>query len=236
MSVISVETVERAAGELVIAARDVVTPLARDRARDLGVTIRVGEPSRTPVQPAPLRPTHRETREPAGRRPAMKLDGLSLAAPTQLDAFSGALYRRGAPVHAELAPYAAACFADLPDRVHGRPRAAVIGAGHVGATTTLRLVESSLFDDVTMVDIVPGLAEGLALDIWHSSGLRGFTTRVIGSDDLSAVAGVDYIVMTAGKAVTVKSFLCFSGSRSPLSVIGRRMASLSSRKTRLAPK
>jgi malate dehydrogenase len=80
-----------------------------------------------------------------------------------------------------------------------RPRAAVIGAGHVGATTTLRLVETSLFEDVTMIDIVEGLAEGLALDMWHSAGLRGFTTKVKGSGDLSALAGVDYIVMTAGR-------------------------------------
>jgi malate dehydrogenase len=52
---------------------------------------------------------------------------------------------------------------------------------------------------VTMIDIVEGLAEGLALDMWHSAGLRGFTTQVRGASDLSALSGVDYVVMTAGR-------------------------------------
>ena len=83
--------------------------------------------------------------------------------------------------------------------VDSRPKAAVIGAGHVGAMTALRLAETSLFSRVMLVDIVPGLAAGLALDMWHSSGLRGFTTRIEGSTELSALQGADYIVMTAGR-------------------------------------
>jgi malate dehydrogenase len=123
----------------------------------------------------------------------------SVPAPTQLGAFSGAMYRRGAPLPALMAPGGVAPRETPRQMGKLRPRAAVIGAGHVGATTTLRLVETSLFEDVTMIDIVEGLAEGLALDMWHSSGLRGFTTQVKGATDLSALSGVDYIVMTAGR-------------------------------------
>ena len=65
--------------------------------------------------------------------------------------------------------------------------------------TALRLAEPSLFSRVTLIDIVPGLAAGLALDMWHSSGLRSFTTRIEGSTELSALQGADYIVMTAGR-------------------------------------
>jgi malate dehydrogenase len=65
--------------------------------------------------------------------------------------------------------------------------------------TALRLAETSLFSRVVLVDIVPGLAAGLALDMWHSSGLRGFTTRIEGSTDLSALEGASYVVMTAGR-------------------------------------
>jgi malate dehydrogenase len=65
--------------------------------------------------------------------------------------------------------------------------------------TALRLAETSLFSRVILTDIVPGLAAGLALDMWHSASLRGFTTRIEGSADLSAVAGADYIVVTAGR-------------------------------------
>ena len=71
-----------------------------------------------------------------------------------------------------------------------------------GAMTALRLAETSLFARVALVDIVPGLAAGLALDMWHSASLRGFTTRIEGGAELSAIAGADYIVVTAGTAAT----------------------------------
>jgi malate dehydrogenase len=201
MTVITAETVERASGELIVAKGDVITPLARDKAAELGITIRqatsnglVTTPPRhinvaqVSTNPTPLRSVP----------PAVPLQKGNVPATTQLGAFSGALYRRGAPLPSVMLPIAAS-RAVAPTNRTGRPRAAVIGAGHVGATTTLRLVETSLFEDVTMIDIVEGLAEGLALDMWHSAGLRGFTTRVKGASDLSALADVDYIVMTAGR-------------------------------------
>jgi len=200
MSVITAELVERAGLRLVIAKGDVVTPLARDRANELGVTIEVGtEVAPTPPSSLPV-PAVRPPTQPAiaASAPPVRpeLPRRSVEAPTQLDAFSGALYRRGAPLPAAMLP-----VPGVQPRVAavGRPKAAVVGAGHVGATTTLRLVETSLFSEVTMIDVVPGLAEGLALDMWHSAGLRGFDTRVEGSQELSALAGADYIVMTAGR-------------------------------------
>jgi malate dehydrogenase len=193
MTVITAESVERANGELVVAKGDVITPLARDRAAELGVTIRIAGAH---VQGSA---TSSAVRSTAMVAPVMMPKAGNVAAPTRLGAFSGAMYRRGAPLPAVMAPGGATAPA-AAHRMHGsRPRAAVIGAGHVGATTTLRLVETSLFEDVTMIDIVEGLAEGLALDMWHSAGLRGFTTRVKGASDLSALADVDYIVMTAGR-------------------------------------
>ena len=199
MTLITAETVERAQGELIVAKGDVITPLARDRAAELGIMIRQGDAA-TKVsgypRPASVAPSvaNAPTARPAPAVPvaAPVLQKGNVPATTQLGAFSGALYRRGAPVPSVMIPVGASAPTC-------RPRAAVIGAGHVGATTTLRLVETSLFEDVTMIDIVEGLAEGLALDMWHSAGLRGFTTRVTGASDLSALAGVDYIVMTAGR-------------------------------------
>jgi malate dehydrogenase len=202
MTVITAETVERAQGEVIVARGDVITPLARDRAAELGIIIRQGAAapaisasSRTAVVEPPL------ASSPAARPAALMamLQKGNLAAPTQLGAFSGALYRRGASLPSAMAPGGVVARTAAQSNRTARPRAAVIGAGHVGATTTLRLVETSLFEDVTMIDIVEGLAEGLALDMWHSAGLRGFTTKVKGSGDLSALAGVDYIVMTAGR-------------------------------------
>jgi malate dehydrogenase len=202
MTVITAETVERASGELIVAKGDVITPLARDKAAELGITIRQATSNGLVITPPRHINIAQRSASPTPPRsipPAMPLQKGTVPATTQLGAFSGALYRRGAPLPSVMAPITANSRAVASANRNGRPRAAVIGAGHVGATTTLRLVETSLFEDVTMIDIVEGLAEGLALDMWHSAGLRGFTTRVKGASDLSALADVDYIVMTAGR-------------------------------------
>jgi malate dehydrogenase len=180
LSVITAAEVEKAKGVLTVAAKDVVTPLARDRAKELGVRIeRAGEPTK----PSPSRAR--------GATPAPARAALPSPSATQ----SGALYRRGASVPSALS---AEPGVD-PSASDPRPVAAVIGAGHVGAMTALRLAEISLLSRIVLTDIVPGLAAGLALDMWHSASLRGFTTRIEGSADLSAIAGANYVVVTAGK-------------------------------------
>jgi len=192
MSVVSVVDVEKANGVLVIAARDILTPLAADRAKELNVRIeRAGDakesasPTVASVQPIvrPLKPAPTAAKSP------------TIESLIQPGALSGALYRRGAQVPPKMRVTNDAA----PKTQDDRPRAAVVGAGHVGAMTALRLAETSLFSRVVLVDIVPGLAAGLALDMWHSSGLRGFTTQIEGSTDLSALEGAGYVVMTAGR-------------------------------------
>ena len=192
MSVVSVVDVEKANGVLVIAARDILTPLAADRAKELNVRIeRAGDakesasPTVASVQPIvrPLKPAPTAAKSP------------TIESLIQPGALSGALYRRGAQVP----PKMSVTNDSAPKTQDDRPRAAVVGAGHVGAMTALRLAETSLFSRVLLVDIVPGLAAGLALDMWHSSGLRGFTTQIEGSTDLSALEGAGYVVMTAGR-------------------------------------
>jgi malate dehydrogenase len=189
MSVVTANDIERANGVLTIGLKDVVTPLAADRAKELDVRIER-------VQKPPLpQPVTKSTPMAASRaKPAAANPKSTVPNPPPL-ALSGALYRRGAPVPPALQPdrLSSSAMADP------RPCAAVVGAGHVGAMTALRLAETSLFSRVVLTDIVPGLAAGLALDMWHSASLRGFTTRIEGSADLSAVAGADYIVVTAGR-------------------------------------
>ena len=196
MSVISVADVENANGVLVIGARDLLTPLAADRAKELNVriergTAQVAAPAPSSVRTTPIRPTM-NTPAPTRLAPSRPI---SQQGAVQPGALSGALYRRGAPVPTQMR------VDDVrsSSAVDSRPKAAVIGAGHVGAMTALRLAETSLFSRVMLIDIVPGLAAGLALDMWHSSGLRGFTTRIEGSTELSALQGADYIVVTAGR-------------------------------------
>ena len=189
MSVIAATEVESANGVLVIGLKDLVTPLARDRAKELGVRIERSEAAPAAATPAPKPPT-----QPA---PSAKGAPAPAAPPlkSQPPAMSGALYRRGAPVPPRLNVELATCGpASDP-----RPVAAVIGAGHVGAMSALRLAETSLLSRVVLIDVVPGLAAGLALDMWHSASLRGFNTRIEGGADMSAIAEADFVVVTAGK-------------------------------------
>jgi len=55
-------------------------------------------------------------------------------------------------------------------------------------------------DDVSLVDIIPGLAEGEALDISHRLSDAGIDVDVRGSADFSALQGADLVVVTAGLA------------------------------------
>ena len=80
-----------------------------------------------------------------------------------------------------------------------RPRIAVIGAGNVGATAAQRILETELAD-VVLIDIVDGLPQGKALDMMESAPVLGCDATVIGSNDMSGVAGCDLVIVTAGLA------------------------------------
>ncbi len=74
----------------------------------------------------------------------------------------------------------------------------VIGAGNVGATLAQRLAEKQLAREVAMVDIIPGLPQGKALDMWQSGPIEGFDTRVTGATDFALIKGSDLVVVTSG--------------------------------------
>jgi len=75
----------------------------------------------------------------------------------------------------------------------------VIGAGNVGATCANVIAHKGLCREVIMVDIKEGLAEGKALDIWQTSSINGFDTRVSGvTNDYAATVGSGIIVITSG--------------------------------------
>jgi malate dehydrogenase len=78
-------------------------------------------------------------------------------------------------------------------------KAAVIGAGNVGASAALYIAERGLAD-VTLVDIVEGMPQGKALDMQQAAALWGKGGRIEGANDLAAVSGAEVVVMTAGFA------------------------------------
>lgn len=75
----------------------------------------------------------------------------------------------------------------------------VIGAGNVGATCANVIAHKDLAKELVLVDIKEGLAEGKALDIWQSSSIQHFNTRVTGStNDYLKTKDSGIIVITSG--------------------------------------
>ena len=77
---------------------------------------------------------------------------------------------------------------------------AVIGAGHVGATTAQRVAEKELAQQVVLIDILEGIPMGKALDQWQSAPVEMFDSRVIGANDYSPAEGAEMFIVTAGVA------------------------------------
>jgi malate dehydrogenase len=76
----------------------------------------------------------------------------------------------------------------------------VVGAGHVGMMTAARLADADVFSEIVLVDVVDGLAAGIALDLTHTAGLAGFRTRVSWAVTVEDAGPADYVVITAGRA------------------------------------
>lgn len=75
----------------------------------------------------------------------------------------------------------------------------IIGAGNVGATCANVLAMRKVASEVVLIDIKEGLSEGKMLDIYQTSTLVEFDTKVTGvTNDYAATAGSDVIVITSG--------------------------------------
>lgn len=74
----------------------------------------------------------------------------------------------------------------------------VIGAGNVGATTACKLAEKDLANELVILDIVEGIPQGKALDLWESAPIEGFDTRCVGANSYEETAASDIVVITAG--------------------------------------
>lgn len=75
----------------------------------------------------------------------------------------------------------------------------VVGAGNVGATCADVLAYREVCNEVVLLDIKDGFAEGKALDIWEKSPINLYDTRTVGStNDYSKTANSDVVVITSG--------------------------------------
>jgi malate dehydrogenase len=75
----------------------------------------------------------------------------------------------------------------------------VVGAGNVGATCANCIAQKELANEVVLLDIKEGVAEGKALDMWQTAPINYYNTKVTGvTNDYAATAGSEVVVITSG--------------------------------------
>lgn len=75
----------------------------------------------------------------------------------------------------------------------------VVGAGAVGATCADNIARKELCSELVLLDIKEGISEGKSLDLFQTSSLLGFDTRITGStNDYTKTANSDVVVITSG--------------------------------------
>ncbi|WP_057938269.1 malate dehydrogenase [Algoriphagus resistens] len=75
----------------------------------------------------------------------------------------------------------------------------VVGAGNVGATCADVLAYREIAEEIVLIDIKEGVAEGKALDIFQKAPINQYDSRTIGStNDYSKTANSDVVVITSG--------------------------------------
>ncbi len=73
----------------------------------------------------------------------------------------------------------------------------ILGSGNVGANTAFFLAEKTVAD-VMLYDIQEGLSTGKSLDMMEAAPIRGYKTKISGTDRLEDLLDSDIIIVTAG--------------------------------------
>jgi malate dehydrogenase len=75
----------------------------------------------------------------------------------------------------------------------------VVGAGNVGATCADVLAHREIANEIVLLDIKEGFAEGKALDIWQTAPINLYDSKTIGvTNDYARTAGSEVVVITSG--------------------------------------
>ncbi|HNZ72075.1 MAG TPA: malate dehydrogenase [Prolixibacteraceae bacterium] len=75
----------------------------------------------------------------------------------------------------------------------------VVGAGAVGASCAEYIAIKDFADEIVLIDIKEGFAEGKAMDLMQTASLNGFDSTITGTtNDYSKTANSDVAVITSG--------------------------------------
>ncbi|MFC1856376.1 malate dehydrogenase [Thermodesulfobacteriota bacterium] len=78
-----------------------------------------------------------------------------------------------------------------------RNKVTIIGAGNIGSTIA-HMVAQQEMADVVMVDVVQGMPQGKALDLFESAPIEGYDVKMLGTNTYEETEDSDVIVITAG--------------------------------------
>ena len=78
-----------------------------------------------------------------------------------------------------------------------RKKIALIGAGQIGGTMGLLAAQKEL-GDVVLFDIVDGVPQGKALDLYEATPVEGCNSVITGTSNYADIKGADIVIVTAG--------------------------------------
>ncbi|QLQ09911.1 MAG: hypothetical protein HZY75_05375 [Nocardioidaceae bacterium] len=81
-------------------------------------------------------------------------------------------------------------------RANPLSKVAILGAGGQGSALAGLLASTSAAERVSIIDLIPGLAESVAIDIQHASSLMSTNVRVTGSGTIAQLDGAHVVVVT----------------------------------------
>jgi len=87
---------------------------------------------------------------------------------------------------------------NLKDKEDNYMKITIVGAGNVGATAAQILVDKALCNEVVLLDIIEGVPQGKALDIYQSAAIQISDTKIFGANSYEPSANSDIVVITAG--------------------------------------
>jgi malate dehydrogenase len=85
----------------------------------------------------------------------------------------------------------------VPEHRQHRKKVTIVGAGNTGATMALYLAELG-YADIVLQDIVEDMPQGKALDLLEAGPIRGFHSKVRGTNAWEETAGSHLVVITSG--------------------------------------
>jgi len=80
-----------------------------------------------------------------------------------------------------------------------RKKLTVVGSGNVGATAAFLAAQKEL-GDIVLLDVMEGIPQGKALDMYEASPIQGYDVSVTGTQDYADTANSDLVIITAGIA------------------------------------